>query len=126
MKPSNFIFDKETRCNGFEVKVPSGIRSKDVLLEELGKELLFPDYYGANWDAFEECLRDLSWVKEREILIRHLDIPLVNNSSLAKIYLSILSDAVEKWTGNAQHSLKILFPSAFKEKIMVLAQEQLT
>jgi RNAse (barnase) inhibitor barstar len=35
--------------------------TRDALLRELGARLGFPDYYGVNWDAFEECLLDLSW-----------------------------------------------------------------
>lgn len=34
---------------------------KDALLEAIGQVLQFPDYYGMNWDALEECLFDLSW-----------------------------------------------------------------
>lgn len=34
---------------------------KDTLLEAIGQALQFPDYYGMNWDALEECLFDLSW-----------------------------------------------------------------
>ena len=30
-----------------------------ALLKALGQALAFPPYYGANWDAAEECLRDL-------------------------------------------------------------------
>lgn len=34
---------------------------KATLLAELGRVLDFPDYYGGNWDALDECLADLSW-----------------------------------------------------------------
>lgn len=34
---------------------------KATLLAELGRALDFPDYYGGNWDALDECLADLSW-----------------------------------------------------------------
>jgi len=37
----------------------AGIADKHALLSALGTALGFPTYYGANWDAAEECLRDL-------------------------------------------------------------------
>lgn len=37
-----------------------GVRDRQDLLATLGTILRFPDYYGANWDAFDECLRDVS------------------------------------------------------------------
>jgi RNAse (barnase) inhibitor barstar len=39
----------------------STLTDKDSLLEALGWALEFPDYFGANWDALEECLTDMSW-----------------------------------------------------------------
>ena len=32
-----------------------------ALLDAIAAAFDFPDYFGANWDALEECLRDMSW-----------------------------------------------------------------
>jgi len=40
----------------------AGIEDKDALLDELATALRFPDWYGANWDALQDCLDDLSWL----------------------------------------------------------------
>jgi hypothetical protein len=32
------------------------------VMDTFTKELQFPDYFGANWDALEDCLTDLSWI----------------------------------------------------------------
>ncbi|HEY2110655.1 MAG TPA: barstar family protein [Dongiaceae bacterium] len=37
----------------------AAISDGPALLKALGQALTFPPYYGANWDAAEECLRDL-------------------------------------------------------------------
>jgi RNAse (barnase) inhibitor barstar len=36
------------------------IRSKDDLLRGLAEAMRFPDYFGMNWDAVIDCLRDLA------------------------------------------------------------------
>lgn len=38
----------------------SGINSRDELHERLAQVFSFPDYYGRNWDAFDECIADLA------------------------------------------------------------------
>ena len=37
-----------------------GARDKEELLFSIGVALQFPGYFGANWDAFDECLRDVA------------------------------------------------------------------
>ncbi len=37
------------------------IKADDDLLDAIATALRFPDYFGGNWDAFDECLRDMSW-----------------------------------------------------------------
>jgi RNAse (barnase) inhibitor barstar len=37
------------------------VRSKAGLLAAVAKALDFPDWFGHNWDALQDCLTDLSW-----------------------------------------------------------------
>jgi hypothetical protein len=115
-----FIFGPCTHLNGLTVKVPMDIGTKIELLELLGDRLRFPDYYGVNWDAFEECLRDLSWLPERDIVICHLDLPLAGDEASLQTYLHILSDAIAKWTDASPHRLTVIFPAALTSKIEAL------
>ncbi len=70
---------------------------KDVLLEALGWALELPDYYGANWDALEECLMDMSWQSGPVLLqIEHADrLP----QDLMLTLMDIFSDAADFWRG---------------------------
>jgi Barstar, RNAse (barnase) inhibitor len=41
-----------------------GERCKDIksFLKEIGIAFKFPDYYGQNMDALDECINDLDWI----------------------------------------------------------------
>jgi len=39
------------------------------LFRALAGSLAFPAYFGANWDALDECLNDLEWLTETGILL---------------------------------------------------------
>jgi len=48
------------------VQLPSlldarALDTRERLLAAIGHALDFPEYYGQNWDALEECLNDMSW-----------------------------------------------------------------
>ena len=62
---------------------------KSSLLAALGQALNFPDYYGGNWDALDECLIDLSWHSgPLRLLITHADvIPDALRKDLIEIFL---------------------------------------
>lgn len=72
-----------------------GLDGKAGLLSALGWALEFPDYYGANWDALEECLNDMSW-REGAIALRieHAD---ALGPELLSILVDIFTDAGESW-----------------------------
>lgn len=39
----------------------AGAAAKEALLGRIAQALAFPDWFGGNWDALEDCLGDLSW-----------------------------------------------------------------
>jgi RNAse (barnase) inhibitor barstar len=41
------------------------IKNADDLLDTLAQAMQFPEYFGRNWDALDECLRDMSWLPAR-------------------------------------------------------------
>lgn len=45
------------------------IHTDKAFLKYLYKQLQFPDYFGFNYDALDECMRDFSWFPESEIII---------------------------------------------------------
>lgn len=73
-----------------------GLGDKHSLLSALGRALDFPDYYGENWDALEECLGDLSWRQGPVCLvIEHADaIP----PELRGTLLDVFGQAAREWT----------------------------
>ena len=39
----------------------AGAAGKEALLARIARALSFPQWFGGNWDALEDCLADLSW-----------------------------------------------------------------
>jgi hypothetical protein len=47
----------------------SCVSTKEDFLTTVARSLQFPAYFGMNWDAFEECLTDLSWYRAKGFAI---------------------------------------------------------
>ncbi len=91
-----------------------------MLFQELAQRLYFPDYFGANWDALWECIRDLSWLPEGPVVLRHSNLPLTDDIAGLKIYLSILADTVQKKrlvSGERVRDLIVIFPPETREQV---------
>lgn len=75
------------------VQVPIKVVSKERLFRKYAQDLKFPGYFGGNWDAFEECLRDLSWLKMPLcVKVWHAGCPFLNQPAELMTYCEILND----------------------------------
>jgi hypothetical protein len=107
-----------TWCDGdsFIAVVSAGINDAMELLKELYERLNLPGYFGFNWDALSDCLRDFDWIKERNIVLIHEDIPALPVDDL-KNYLEVLDVCVRSWKPNENHRLIVVFANAFRHRI---------
>ena len=91
--------------NEFVLKVIQGAKCRTTagLLTECARTLGFPDYFGHNWDALEECLADLEWLPAKGYILLITDAAHVLSDDEAEYetFLEILCDAGEAW-GNGQ------------------------
>jgi hypothetical protein len=96
--------------------VPTGVITESHLILSLAEQLRFPSYFGENWNALEECLRDLSWLEERIVIVVHNDVPDIPDHSL-RVYIDILDNCVKDWGIDESHQLMVFFPFFSKNAV---------
>jgi RNAse (barnase) inhibitor barstar len=64
-------------------------RTKEELLRQLGEALRFPEYFGQNWDALDDCLRDMEWLPAAGCVL-------------------VVRNARELWTANAANAGRLI------------------
>jgi len=100
------------------IRMVRGDKSKTLpdFFNEIGAALQFPYYFGENWDAFEECITDLSWLDGEAYLL------MVNQANLLlqdtpqkdfQILMEVLSDAHQTWLTQPQIVNEDEHPTAF-------------
>ncbi len=99
------------------VTISESLSSKESLLNEFARQAFFPEYFGINWDAFDECLRDLSWIDQRRLVIVHHGLPLSNAEKELKTYLEVLRDVSLDWKPEESHEIVIVFPAALRHRV---------
>jgi hypothetical protein len=93
-----FIFTDQVDVKAVHrAELPPCIKSEDALLEALFVALRFPDYFGGNWNALDECITDLSWLPPGDVVLIHKDLPLADNHASLSVYLSVLRNAAKNW-----------------------------
>ncbi|WP_434695873.1 barstar family protein [Pseudomonas sp. Z1-14] len=78
--------------------------------------LWLPGYFGFNWDALYDCLRDLSWIPCRQLVLVHESLPRLLRKDL-RLYLEVLRDSVLDWAGDEGHEIEVVFKSVDRNMV---------
>lgn len=72
----------------------------DTLFDEFSKVFEFPDYFGNNWPALNECLNDLDWLPGKAYLLFIHDTDKITETSDASFntLVKLLERSVNEWT----------------------------
>ena len=101
------------------VRVPRGIRSKEKLFGIYADGLHFPNYFGWNWDALEECLRDLSWLPPAQpIAIVHDELPFGPGGENRAVYFDLLRTVFNYWAATDGRSFQIILPQSAQDDLI--------
>lgn len=81
------------------------VRDKVSFLRVAAEAMAFPDYFGKNWDAFEECINDLAWASASGYVLLYEHVWWFACAHPTEWYTarSILQDACIHW---AQQDVK--------------------
>ena len=98
-------------------QVGPDIITSDELLLDLKNKLKLPDYFGLNWNALFDCLKDFHWVEEDAVILEHpyrLNLPPAD----ARIYADILNDAVAFWQREGGIEFCVVFNKEDRQNIL--------
>jgi len=88
--------------------VLNGVNMKtyDGLYDEFANVFKFPDYFGRNLNALDECLNDLEWLNINMILIVVTNSDYVlceENDAGCETIIEIFEDAGTEWSKPVEH-----------------------
>lgn len=83
----------------------SGVTDRAGLFRRSATALEFPDWFGHNWDAYADCLRDLSWLpvaRGRLLLVSGWAAYADARPDEWRIARQILAEAEAHWNERAE------------------------
>lgn len=82
------------------IRIPlHDVRTKGGLLARIAERLSFPDWFGHNWDALEDCLGDLSWLPARGyvVMLEDADVLAGTAADDFAVAVDIFQSAAGQW-----------------------------
>ena len=100
--------------NGYFVGIVNGAKCKDLrsTIAQIASAFQFPDYYGKNLDAFDECINDLEWLTESNyaIVIENSNLLMAKDTQDNKLYLiNMLDEVSNEWSGVSNYKNDDIF-----------------
>ena len=92
-------------------------QEKERLLKNIASALAFPDWFGANWDALEDCLGDLSWSKAAGHVLLFSEARAGDDLG---VLTDVLRSSAEFWAGRGKP-----FFAVFIDPVRALALPEL-
>lgn len=69
---------------------------RQPVFDAFARALAFPDWFGRNWDALEDCLTDLSWRAGGGHVL------LMEGNGAERMLLDVLRSAAQFWAGQGR------------------------
>jgi len=122
------------------IGVVDGTKStnKKCFLAQVAKAFEFPDYFGMNWDAFEDCITDFMWIFSRQFMMVITDAenfltkkPFFQRKPRygkpeddLKIFHSIMEQALADWNEKYKVSFHMILHCEPEQETKLLARLQ--
>ncbi|MFG2096288.1 barstar family protein [Streptomyces sp. NPDC048612] len=76
------------------------MRDTDAVFQEFCDGLRLPDYFGWNWDALSDCLRDLKWLSADHyvLIVEAADKALSGDAAGQRLLFRTLLRAGQRWS----------------------------
>jgi len=92
-------------------------------LRAIAQALRFPDWFGGNWDALEDCLGDLSWRQGDGHVLVFRNWQALGSDELG-VLIDVLRSTAEFWSGRGRPFFAVLIDPENKLTLPALHRER--
>jgi RNAse (barnase) inhibitor barstar len=99
---TDFSWSIAASCD-LAVQIIRGLKMQttSALFDEVAAAFQFPDYFGENWNALDECLADLSWLPAKGyVMVVHdsTEVLVREDACEFSVFVRILARVAREWS----------------------------